>query len=367
MSETCINLLPEIFSEKEKVLVVSGSLSASSFRFDSGVAGLRLKNGLGELVMLPFQGQQIWSAQFNGHNLTMRSMFDQPHPTRVYLETYGGFLLHCGATAMGVPTKEDNHPLHGELPNAPYQKAFIIFGVDEKGTYIGLGGSYQHTVAFNSNYIAQPVVKLYAGSSVFSVAMDITNLKNSPMDLMYLAHANFRPINQSRLVYSAQCTPEHVRVRTSIPSHVHPGPEYVGFLEELKRNPKVHNILSPDLAFDPEVVFFVDYLADDEGWAHTMQVYPDGSADYIRHKPSQLDKGVRWICRTADQDALGMVLPATAEPEGYSAEKAKGNIKVLDAKSNFNFEMEMGVLSKEQAEQMENHIIQILNNGKYQP
>ena len=75
--------------------------------------------------------------------------------------------------------------------------------------------------------------------------------------------------------------------------------------------------------------FAIDYLADDEGWAHSMQVHPDGSADFIRHRPEQLDKGVRWIYRSPDQDALGIILPATAEPEGYTAEKAKGNVKVL--------------------------------------
>ena len=83
-------------------------------------------------------------------------------------------------------------------------------------------------------------------------------------------------------------------------------------------------------------------------------------ATQIRHHPTQLDKGVRWICRTPDQDALGMLLPATAEPEGFSAEKAKGNIKSLPAKSVFSFELEMGALSVQEARQIEdkiNHLI----------
>ena len=115
------------------------------------MCALRLQNELGELVLLPFQGQQIWSAAFGGRNLTMKSMFDQPRPTRNYLETYGGFLLHCGVTAMGVPAGGDTHPLHGELPNAPYQKAWLVAGEDERALP-GLGGEYQHTVAFNINY-----------------------------------------------------------------------------------------------------------------------------------------------------------------------------------------------------------------------
>ena len=40
----------------------------------------------------------------------------------------------------------------------------VVVGEDEGGAYIGLGGQYQHTVAFSHNYLAAPLVKLYAGS-----------------------------------------------------------------------------------------------------------------------------------------------------------------------------------------------------------
>src|SRR5512136_1170620 len=141
--ETRINLGPQLFGEQERTLVEHGPLSASTFLFDSGVCGLRLKNERGQLVLLPFQGQQIWSAEFGGRTLTMKSMFAEPRPTRQYLENYGGFMLHCGAIRMGVPGKEDTHPLHGELPNAPYPKAFLVAGSDERGPYLGLGGEHQ--------------------------------------------------------------------------------------------------------------------------------------------------------------------------------------------------------------------------------
>jgi hypothetical protein len=341
-----------VFTSAERPLIESGRLRATVFRFDSGVEGLRLENDSGHLVMLPFQGQQIWSAHFGGRELTMRSMFDQPRLTRVYLENYGGFYLHCGATAMGVPGQGDAHPLHGELPNAPYQRAWLVAGQDRKGEYLALAGQYQHTIAFTANYLAEPVVKLYAGSSLFEVSMTIRNLRRASMELMYLGHANFRPVDGSRLVYSARCTPEHVRVRRNIPAHVRTEPGFREFLEELGRHPERHERLAADLTFDPEVVFYIDYLTDDEGWAHTLQILPDGSADYLRHRPDQLAKGVRWICRTGDQDALGMVLPATAEPEGYTAEKSKGNLLVLPPQGCFHFDLEMGVLPAAAAQQV---------------
>jgi hypothetical protein len=358
--KTVVHLAPALFGELEKPFVTSGVLSASTFRFSSGVCGVRLANQQGTLVVLPFQGQQIWSAEFGGRNLTMKSMFSEPRPGVPFLETFGGFLQHCGATAMGGPSPQDTHPLHGELPNAPYQKAFLMVGEDSRGAFIGLGGQYQHTVAFGFNYLAEPLIKLYASSTLFDVEMTLTNLKDSGMELMYLAHMNFRPVDYGRLVYSAFCTPDHVRVRSGIPAHIKPMPGYVEFLEDLNRHPEKHHLLTPGLMFDPEVAIFIDYIADEAGWAHSLQIHPNGTADYIAHRPDQLPRATRWLCRTSDQDALALVEPGTAEPEGYLTEKAKGNLKILPPKGKFTCQVTVGTLAAEDTSRMEQKIQHML-------
>lgn len=363
MFETRISLLPEMFLFQEQNLVQSGDFSVSLFTYKSGVPALRLKNGCGNLVVLPYQGMQIWSATFLGRSLQMKSMFSKPVCTRNYLETYGGFFIHCGMTAMGVPTSLDSHPLHGELPNAPYEDAVLSFGEDTKGNYVSIKAKYHHTVAFNTNYIAEPEIRMYEKSNRFFVTMSVTNLKQTPMEYMYLAHINFLPIDGAKLVYSAEANPKSIRVRRSIPSHVRPGPGYREFLDQLASNPQIHHHLTPDLFFDPEVVFYIDYLSDENGWAHTMQIHPDGSSDYVSHQPAQLDHGIRWICRTPDQDAMGMILPATAEPEGFSVEKAKGNIKSLAAGQKIIFEIELGVLTPNETACLCSNIDRILTTG----
>jgi hypothetical protein len=361
MTDTTIHLRPEAFPERERTVIESDPFVVSLFRYDTGVRAVRVSNDRGQLVLLPFKGQQIWSVQFQDRVLTMKSKFDQPQPTRDYLSTYGAFLIHCGATAMGVPTAEDDHPLHGELPNAPYQKAHVLIGEDAEGPYVGVGGQYHHRVAFNHNYTAEPLVKLHAGSDLMDISMTVNNLKNTDMELMYLAHINFRPVDHGRLVYSAPCDADHIRVRTSIPSHVTPRPGYLEFLAQMQEHPERHNILSPGLMLDPELVFNIDYRADEDGWAHTMQVHPDGSADYVAHRPSQLDTGVRWMLRAEDaEDALGMVLPATAGPEGYTTEKAKGNIKVVPGHGAWRSDLVIGALSPEDVPDMEQKVERIL-------
>jgi len=263
---------------------------------------------------------------------------------------------------MGCPGPQDTHPLHGELPNATYRKAFLLIGEDEKGAYIGLSGEYHHTVAFAHNYIACPEVRVYEGSTGIGVSISIKNLKNTPMELMYLAHINFRPVDRGRLVYSTPCSPENIKVRAEVPAHLKLPDGYREFLQDLSKHPEKHNLLDPGLQFDPEVVLYLDCLADEEGWAHSMQIHPDGYADFVSHRPGQLEHGIRWISRTPDQDALGLLLPATAGPEGYTAEKKKGNIKIIPGGGKVKFEMETGRLNPEDAGKMKRKIEQILKD-----
>ena len=55
--------------------------------------------------------------------------------------------------------------------------------------------TFQHTVAFSTNYLATIETALTAESSLLDVSVSVENLKQTPMDLMYLGHANFRPVD----------------------------------------------------------------------------------------------------------------------------------------------------------------------------
>jgi hypothetical protein len=54
-----------------------------------------------------------------------------------------------------------------------------------------------------------------------------------------------------------------------------------------------------------------------------------------------------------------MILPATAGPEGYTAEKAKGNLKTVPAQGAWQCALRMGVLSAEEAIKVESKVKQI--------
>ena len=355
-----IHLQKHFFTDLERVLLQTPDFKVSTFLYPSGVHGIKLENSLGCLTMLPFQGQQIWDAVLYGRSLTMKSMFDHPQPTRAYLENYGGLLLHCGVTAMGVPTPADNHPLHGELPNAPYQTARVELGTDQNGAYVSLTGEYRHSVAFAHNYVARPEVRFYANSSLVEVQLEIENLKHTAMDLMYLAHLNLRPIDGAQLEYSAIINPENVQIRTDMPAHATFPAGFAERLEQLRLHPELHHTLEAGVLYDPEIVYFIKYQADQNGWAHSLQIHPDGSADYVKHRPEQLPIGVRWLTRTPDQDGLGLVLPSTSQPSGYKTEKAAGRVVELAAKAKWHCRYQFAALEKSQVPEASRAIKELL-------
>ncbi len=357
MNSGIINLQKNFFQEKEKLFLDFNGLKASLFIYPSGVESVKLENERGSIIVLPYQGQQVWDAQFDGRRLTMKTMFPYPKKTQQYLHTYGAFVIYCGALRMGNPGPEDSHPLHGELPNAEYEDAAVIYGEDEGGEYIGLTGRYIYTEAFASCYHAIPVVKLYRNSTVLYLAMTIQNQSAYPMELMFMYHINFRPVDNGRIVQSFRWSPETMEVRTSIPKHVKVSQEFLNMLEEVKRDPKTTEVIKPGVVYRPELVMFLTSpISDTQGWSHNLQVHLDGSADYVAYRPRELDHVTRWMVRTLDKEALGLILPATCDPEGYTAEKKKGNIKEIPAQSSAVFHARAGLLDRAQAAKMEKTI-----------
>lgn len=361
--KTVIPLLPRYFSDRETILATSGKLTASTFLYSTGVVGLRITNSCGEIEVLPFQGQQIWRASFYNRELTMRSMFDEPNPTTDYLSTYGAFLIHCGVIGMGAPTPQDDHPTHGELPNAHYRHAELLVGSDDEGAFMTITGQYQYSVAFSHNYIAQPSITLRESHGRINVEMSIKNLKSSPMELMYLAHINFLPVDNAKIVDTAPEGIDNLRVTHIFKNLYETDNDYRQMVDSFIEDPEKHRSFAPGGVIDPEIVFAINPLSDKDGWASSMQIHPDGSADFVRHRPAEFPHSVRWICRSGEQGALGLLLPSTAEPGGYLAERAKGNLQIVNAKAEAHFVFECGALDASAATDLSKEILEVRFKG----
>jgi len=336
-----IYLQKNFFTEKERLLLENDDFKVSVFKYDSGVEAVRVKNKKGEFIWLPYKGQQIWRASFCERDLTMKSMFDEPSASDDFGAGYGCFMLHCGMTAMGNPAPDDTHPQHGELPSAAYDSAYINVGVN----YIECGGLLDYKRAFETHYTASPKIKLYENESVLNISMTIENKRSDPMEYLYLCHVNFRPLEGAKLSYNADL----VKIHKDIPENLPPekANELKNYMEALSENPTLQNIIDGKTqSYEPEIVFTYDYKPDEKGWGQCLQALPDGNTDYVACRLKELPIGIRWIARTDHEDAMGMLLPATAEHLGYNYCKKTGQIKYLAANESITFMVKAGVLEK---------------------
>ncbi|GBQ71007.1 hypothetical protein AA103196_2647 [Ameyamaea chiangmaiensis NBRC 103196] len=352
-----VALDPDQAHRDERTILETPTLRASLFRYVSGIVGLRLSNTRGELVVLPWMGQIIWQARFDGTDLAMRGPLDIPQPAAEIGGTYGGFAFHSGLLRNGVPAKGDDHAAHGEFACAPMRAAWLDLVTIDGETALRLVSERDHVIAFGPHYRARPSITLRAGQALFDVSLNVENRSGQPMELMYMLHANFAFVQDGRIGQSVPYDPEHVATRRVIPAHVAPTAAYRAFLDTVTGNPGRMEYLREPALYDPEQVFYIrDQRVDAEQKTLLMLRHPDGAAFAVQYRPDEFPVCARWIVHNADYAVAAFALPATCEPEGYSAEKAKGTIRLLPAGDSTQFTVRLGHLTSPEADVMAAHL-----------
>ncbi|MDX7951044.1 DUF4432 family protein [Lichenihabitans sp. Uapishka_5] len=340
---TTIALDRTAFAPQERLLLRHGALSATLFRYDTGVEAIRIANGRGSVTVLPFMGQMVWRASFDGVELAMDSMFDRPRPATTILETYGCLAYHAGLLRNGVPGEGDTHPLHGEFPCLPMDSAGLECGQDEGGAWLAVTGMRDYAMEFGAHYRATPRVVLREGATCFTMVMEAENRSAAPMDLMYICHANFAFVPGGRIVQPVPFDSAHVVIRTAIPSHVRPTADYRALLDELAVDPGRMERLDAPERYDPEQVCYIKGLTPgSDGRVHVLLRRPEGDGFTVAYDPIALPHTIRWVLNNSDQRTAAFAMPGTCEPEGYTAERRKGHLRELAGGARVVFATELG-------------------------
>jgi hypothetical protein len=269
----------------------------------------------------------------------MAGKFEEPRPAAGILGTYGCLLFHAGLLRNGCPGPEDSHALHGEAPCAPMDEAWL----ELDGDALRLVCRREHAEGFGPRYLATPSVTLHAGATLFGVEMVVRNLAGRPMDLMYMAHANFAFPPGARILQPAPW--RQVAVRTAVPAHVTPDPAHLDRIAALAEAPERLAVLDPALC-DPEQVFYIrgPLATDDAGWARSALRRPEGDGFVLDHRPADFPHLVRWLLHDPDERVAAFALPATCEPEGHAAERRKGHVQSLAPGEERRFPIRLGWL-----------------------
>lgn len=133
------------------------------------------------------------------------------------------------------------------------------------------------------------------------------------------------------------------------------------YKDRIQQDPAIHHKVGDvGQIYDPEICFTVQYHADENNRAYTLQDTGEGAC-YVSHPVDVLPFGIRWISRTGDEDSMGMILPATAEIGGYTCEKKKGLVKLLPGNGKLRFSIEAGWLEPEQVKEVRAKIASLVS------
>lgn len=334
-----VNLHREVFGESPRTILETADFKVVAKKYRKGIESLTIKNSRGFVEVLPFFGQIIWDANFDGHSLRMKSMFSEPQPAGEISDTYGCFAFHSGLLAAGCPAPEDTHPLHGEFPTAQMDEAWLEV---EPGA-VRVVSSYEYVRGFGNHYLAQPSVLLRAASALFDIDLQVQNLSAyAPMPLQYMCHMNYRFVEDGQI---RQSLPDGAfSLRRSIPAHVVPTQRWSEINEQIISGAMDGNSLKYAKEFDPEIVYFADGLEQYGEVVRFELSAPDGTTFMTKFATADFPVATRWILYNADQQVAAFVLPGTSRPEGFLAAKAAGTLITLDAGQVRKFSVRTGIV-----------------------
>ena len=326
------------FTQQRTLIFQNEAFKVYAFKYASGIEALRIENQLGFITVLPYYGQMIWDAEFKNQSLKMENMFSEPKIGQTIIETYGCFCFHSGLLSNGCPSPEDHHPLHGELPCATMDRAWLTLSDDR----ICVGGSYEHVRGFGHHYRAEPEVVLHSNRSLLDIGMTVTNMASVEMPLQYMCHINYAYIDNAKLTQNFPS--EVLQLRETVPNHVKPTPKWLEYTKKLKLEGAGLDQLSTPNMYDPEIVFFMDRLDRHTHEAEFRMETPQGHYFITRFETEQLNYATRWILYNGDQKVAAFALPATCRPEGFNAAKENGTLLYLAAKESRSFSVTTGLV-----------------------
>lgn len=340
-----VELRRELFSEVEHVVCSSPEWTVTARRYRTGVESLTIRNSRGHLEVLPFLGQIIWDAVFDGESLRMTSMFEQPRQVSRIAETYGCFAFHSGLLAAGCPSPEDDHELHGEFACAEMDTAELVLDEDA----LTLRSHREHVMGFGDHYRATPSVTMRGGSALFDINLEVTNLSaHATMPLQYMCHLNYRFLEGATMTQSLPVG--GFRLRDSVPAHVVPTPHWERLNERLRSGEIDADSLEDAVDFDPEIVHFADDLPRGSG-PLTFRMANSESFEFLtRFDPEQFPTATRWILSNPDQQVAAFVLPATSRPEGRLAAQQRGTLVRLPAGASAHYSVTTGLVAAHEKE-----------------
>lgn len=331
-----IALQRNYFKESRTLFFTNEEFTVNLFRYPSGIEAIEITNSRGRMVILPYMGQMIWDLEFDDVDLKMKSMFAQPKKADSVIDTYGCFAFHSGLISNGCPGPDDDHEMHGEMPCAEMDSAWL----EITDSSVKICGRTEYIKGFGYHYLASPSVEMFKAKGSIQMTMAVKNLSGEVMPLQYMCHTNYAYLENAEM---KQNIPNSAfKLRETIPDHVKPTDKWLGYNKKLLNGKALLKALNNPEMYDPEIVFFADELNLYQEVAEFEMVSPDGITFFTRFSTAELNCATRWLLHNVNQHVASFVLPATCRPEGFSAAEKAGTLMMLGAGEERTFTIVTG-------------------------
>ena len=159
----------------------------------------------------------------------------------------------------------------------------------------------------------------------------VHNRRTHPLEYLWLCHMNWLGVDGGRFYYSAPQDPDHVLVA---PTELgNDSPRAVAIREwgrKLASDPTLADVLdSSSQVYDPEMCINYRYETDEDGWAHSLMELPGGGSYYVAWDATKAPYALRWLCRTGDEDGVGIAVPSTGTNRGSAYQREHGHFNTL--------------------------------------
>lgn len=295
------------------------------------------------------RGMDISQAFYNGRSLCWRSSTGDVHPHFFEPEElgwlrsfFGGLLVTCGLTQVGMPCEDEGEKLglHGRISHIPAEKVRVGEEWKDKDYLLFVEGRMRQSVVFGENILLQRKIWTKMGENRFWIEDRVENqgYREAPFMLLYHFNIGFPVVAEgSRLI--------------SPTIEVEPRDE-----EATKGKEDYAKFTAPIPNFK-EKVYYHKMQQDKDGFVRCAIVNEnlegEGLGVYLVYKLEQLPNFIQWKMMGEGDYVVGME-PANCKVEGRARERERKELSVLKPGEIKEFFLEVGVLrGKTQIEEFE--------------
>ncbi|MCF7818358.1 MAG: aldose 1-epimerase family protein [Kiritimatiellales bacterium] len=299
-----------------------------------GIRMADIDNGSGlRFTVLLDRGMDIGDASFNGIPFAYQSPVGAVHPSYFesdglrWLRSFGGGLVvGCGLRNVGVPEAEKGMRvdgplgLHGRLSNTPAED-IAVSKVWKTGKYVlSISGIIREVSVFGENLELRRTISTAMGDNSISICDEVANrgIRPSPLMILYHINAGFPLLSESSVVEG--------KVTSTVPRN-----------ERAAAGLSEWNVCQPPTDGYAEQCFFHDVEADADGMARmTLRNPESGLAMEVAYRKAELPYFTQWKMMGRQGYVVGLE-PANCHPDGQSAEKENGTLKIIEPDETVEF------------------------------